>query len=146
MITEHNYPTLYYPVVSTPDGPRYLGDDWWRLTDNKDQAKLFPHPGDAKRWAERGGHSGKYRLAIVGLPFVVEYQEGPIWQQMRYYRTLDTALAGWEIYTSDAVGRRLNYLWRLRHSRTDQIFKEERPARASQGVKPVGKKEGTNDG
>lgn len=138
MITEHNYATLYYPVISTPDGSRYLGDDWRRLIDDKDEAKLFPHPGDAQRWAERSGHSGKFKLAIVEFPFVVEYQDGPIWQKMRYYRTRKVALAGWEDQLKRAVRASAgNRLWRLQNLKTDEILKQGRPAeiKTSQNVK-----------
>lgn len=128
MITEHNYATLYYPVIRTPDGPRYLGDDWRQLIDDRDQAKLFVHPGDARRWAERGWHGGKINLAIIEFPFVLEYQDGPVWQQMRYYRDLDTALVGWAAQVAKAAQSSLRrHLWRLRHTRTDHVFRNGRP-------------------
>lgn len=131
MITEHNYATLYYPVIRTPDGSRYIGEDWRQLIDDRDQAKLFVHPGDARRWAERGGHGGKFRLAIVEFPFLIEYRDGPIWQPMRYYRDLDAALVGWEIQVARAARVSVERcLWRLRHVRSDGIFREVRPVEA----------------
>lgn len=138
MITEHNYPTLYYTVITAPDGPRYLGESWMYLIEDRDQAKLFSHPGDAQRWAERGGHSGKYRLAIVEFPFVIEYQDGPIWQKLRYYRTLEVALAAWPIQVSAAARSPIGqHLWRLRHLKNDQVYREGRPAQIPQSVKPA---------
>ena len=132
MITEHNHQELFLLEISTPDGPRWL-DGNRRLTRSQDAACLFVHPEDAKRWTLRAGLAEQSLLVKIEFPFRLEYQYGPIWQGLRYYRTPEAAHAGWQANLEKAATSPLyDRVWRLTNVLTGEILIEDYPEEVNQ--------------
>lgn len=112
MITESNYQKLYYVEVDTWKGLRYL-DGNRNLSDNPLEVQVFAMREDAERWGKRAGYSD-FEVKDLEFNFRLQYQDGPIWQHQRFYRTLEAAEAGWQSYLEKIPATSLSdRVWQL---------------------------------
>jgi len=132
MITEHNYPKIWLLQVATPKGFRWLNRRFLP-TSNEKLAQVFLNLEDAERYAQQT----QSKVIEVELPFKLEYEmtkTGLSWQQQRYYRTHDTAQAGFEYYLENARGTWAgDRIFRLTDVRTGGVIASAQPNTASSG-------------
>jgi len=95
MITETNYPTLFFPKMDDRLYTWYLTEDR-TLTDNINLGQHFLNPNDAARFATKCGYSKNFIIEKWSYPYLIEYESGPIWQPQRYYLTASLAMDAWE--------------------------------------------------
>jgi len=129
-ITNGNYPAYYY----TEHNKSHL---WWDengwMTKDPSNVKLFLTDSDAFAWSTHNGWKVHETLMkTITLPYVIEYNDGPIWQVQRYAISEAAALRYWIENISPKldrlpVGNELSRTtWRIRHIPTDntQIMRQ----------------------
>lgn len=122
-VTASNYPKLYF----IQHGPNFL-DAYRRLTHNPALANLFVMSEDAERWANRAGLDD-FTVKEIKFNFLVQYQDGPIWQHQRYFSTQKGAEAAWKRYMQVIPSSTLDkHVWQLVDLAKSEVISEYKPA------------------
>ena len=126
MITDHSYPSIYFPKVN---GQFIHNNNRAILTDEEDHALYSLHRADALTNANRKGYFENVEIFELVFQYRVEYQSGPIWQKMRHFRTVLAGEVGfYNLIRRASFTSLADYTWRLIDIPSGEVLRKEVPS------------------